>query len=155
MRRQLQIPARFMAVRYNGAAHPLTRAAGLEEGANCQRFVYALLDRFGYELAPMRSSELWTDRKFTRLAYRMRPLDILMFNRDMNAWGAHLALYLGNHRAIHLSKSVGLPVIWSLSEFARHDRYKTLLGIKRPIIRIQYTRASIARGSSSSKSATM
>jgi murein DD-endopeptidase / murein LD-carboxypeptidase len=152
---QLEIPAHFMAVRYNGAAHPLARVVGFEQGANCQRFVYALLEHFGYHIAPMRSSELWADRKFTREARRMRPLDILMFNRDANPWGAHLALYLGNHQAIHLSKSVRLPARWSLSEFARHQRYEVLVGVKRPIIRAQYTNASIARGSSSSRSPTM
>ena len=151
---QVEIPAHFMAVRYNGAAHPLARTEGLAQGANCQRFVYALLAHFGYEIAPMRSSELWSDRKFTREAHRMRPLDILMFNRDADAWGAHLALYLGNHRAIHLSKSVGFPAIWSLPEFAQHQHYKVLVGIKRSIVRAQYTSASIARGSSSSKSPT-
>jgi len=152
---QLEIPALFMAVRYNGAAHPLARAAGLAEGANCQRFVYALLEHFGYRLAPMRSSELWTDCEFTHRAHRMRPLDILMFNREAKAWGAHLALYVGNQRAIHLSKSVGVPAIWSLSEFAQHQRYKVLVGIKRPILPCHDTSASIARGNSSSKSPTM
>jgi cell wall-associated NlpC family hydrolase len=151
---RLEIPARFMAVRYNGAAHPLTRAKGLDDGANCQRFVYALLAHFGYEVAPMRSSELWADREFTCQTDRMRPLDILMFNREEKARGAHLALYLGNHRAIHLSKSVGVPTIWPLSEFARQAQYTVLVGIKRPILRHQYASESIARGSSSSRSPT-
>src|ERR1700733_2908877 len=86
---QLKIPARFMKVRYNGAAHPFASIAGLEAGANCQRFAFALLEHFGYAIAPMRSSELWDDRSFTRRVKRMRPCDILMFNREENAWGAH------------------------------------------------------------------
>ena len=140
---QVEIPARFMRVRYNGAAHPLARVAGLEEGANCQRFVYALLEHFGYPIAPMRSSELWTDNRFTRRVDRMRPLDILMFNRNEAAWGAHLALYLGEQRAIHLSREVGHPAIWSLDEFARLPRYRVPLGIKRPSALIQPSKSPL------------
>jgi len=132
---QLKIPARFLKVRYNGAAHPHASLTGLEAGANCQRFAFALLEHFGYAIAPMRSRELWADRRFTRRVHRMRPCDILMFNREEKAWGAHLAMYVGNGRAIHLSKALGLPAIWDLAEFARCPRYKILLGIKRPIVR--------------------
>lgn len=131
----MEIVARFLNVRYNGAAHPYACVTGLDAGANCQRFAFALLEHFGYEIAPMRSSELWADRRFTRRVHRMRPCDILMFNRDKRAWGAHLALYVGNGRAIHLSKEVGLPAIWELAEFERCPRNKILLGIKRPIVR--------------------
>src|ERR1700733_14337156 len=119
---QLKIPARFMKVRYNGAAHPFASIAGLEAGANCQRFAFALLEHFGYAIAPMRSSELWDDRSFTRRVKRMRPCDILMFNREENAWGAHVAMYVGDGHAIHLSKALGLPAIWELAEFARNPR---------------------------------
>src|ERR1700733_9556831 len=123
---QLKIPARFMKVRYNGAAHPLAKIRGLEAGANCQRFVFALLEHFGYAIAPMRSSELWDDRSFTRRVKRMRPCDILMFNRDESLWGAHLAMYVGNGRAIHLSKEVGLPASWRLAQVPRVSRYRVM-----------------------------
>jgi len=125
-----------MKVLYNGAAHPYASLSRLDAGANCQRFAFALLEHFGYEMAPMRSSELWADRKYTRRVSRMRLCDILMFNREERAWGAHLAVYVGNGRAIHLSKTVGLPAIWELGEFARYPRYTVLLGIKRPILRV-------------------
>lgn len=133
---QLEIPAHFMKVRYNGTAHPFARAAGIEEGANCQRFVYALLEHFGYAIAPMRSSELWDDQRFTRRANQMRSLDILLFNRNDDPWGAHLALYLGAGRAIHLSRAVGVPAIWELGKFERCPRYRILLGIKRPKVKV-------------------
>ncbi len=126
------IPARFLRVPYNGAAHPYAPATGLREGANCQRFVFELLRHFGYEIGPMRSSELWSDRKYTRRVMRMHPLDILLFNHKRRAWGAHLALYLGSGRAIHLSKAVGRAAIWELDEFAQNDRYRIMVGIKRP-----------------------
>ena len=127
------IPPQFLAVRYNGAAHPQAPIAGLNLGANCQRFVFELLRHFGYEVGAMRSSELWSDRIYTRTVYRKRRFDILMFNGTDCAWGAHLALYLGNGRAIHLCKAIGRPAIWSESQFARCDEYKVLVAIKRPI----------------------
>jgi lipoprotein Spr len=131
------VPPDFLRVRYEGARHPLARPGSIScEGANCQLFVFELLKHFGYEIAPMRSRELWEDRRFTRQVLhvrQMRPLDILLFNRERLGWGAHLALYLGEGRAIHLSKEVGRPAIWEVSEFSRHERYRTLVGIKRPL----------------------
>jgi len=123
-----------MRIRYNGARHPLSASGSIfREGANCQRFVFDLLAHFGYEVGPMRSSELFADREFTRAARRMRRFDILMFNREQRAWGAHLALYLGDNRAIHLSKEVGRPAIWTIPEFFARERYRTLVAIKRPM----------------------
>ena len=129
----MEIPERFVDVRYNGAAHPRATVPRLRDGANCQRFVYELLRYFGYEIAPMRSSEMWGDRTFTLRAHAKRPLDILLFNRRNDPWGAHLALYLGGGRAIHLCKAVGRPAIWTISRFRSCDAYRVLVGIKRPI----------------------
>ncbi len=123
-----------MRVRYDGTRHPLAGPRSIfREGANCQRFVFEVLKHFGYEVGPMRSSELWADRDFTRTVRSMRAMDILMFNRSDIAWGAHLALYLGDGRAIHLSKEVGKPAVWEVAEFLARERYRTLVGIKRPI----------------------
>jgi hypothetical protein len=123
-----------MRVRYDGVRHPLAGPGSIfREGANCQRFVFELLRHFGYEVGPMRSSELYADRRFTRSVRRMRALGLLMFNRNAISWGAHLALYIGDGRAIHLSKEVGKPVIWEVAEFSKHERYRTLVGVKRPI----------------------
>ena|SRR5271166_291156 len=98
----LKIPYESRSVRYNGAAHPAAPFAGLSKGANCQRFVFELLRYFGYEIGPLRSSDLWKDQTYTRSIGRKRPLDILMFNRKNDPRGAHLALYLGNGRSIHV-----------------------------------------------------
>ena len=126
-----------MRVRYNGARHPLAGPGSIfDEGANCKRFVFELLRHFGYEVGAMRSSELWDDRRFTRPVSRMRQLDILMFNRTDRSWGAHLALCLGNGLAVHLSEQVGRAAIWEVSEFPKHERYRSLVGIKRPIRRL-------------------
>jgi hypothetical protein len=139
-----QVPARFLRVRYNGPAHPQASVPGLSRGANCQRFVFELLKHFGYESAPMRSSELCKDRTFTQRVLRMRAFDILMFNRDERAWGAHVALYLGNGRAIHLSKAIGRPGIWDVPDFFAFERYRVLVAIKRPIRLTRVTRLSHA-----------
>ncbi len=130
----LTVPRKFLGVSYNGARHPLARPRSIfREGANCQLFVFELLRNFGYQVGPMRSSELAADRRFTRSVRRVRALDILMFNRDSRSWGAHLALYLGNRRAIHLGQEIGRPAIWSLEEFLERERYRSLIAIKRPI----------------------
>jgi len=145
---EIEIPAVFLNVRYNGAAHPLAAFDGFSRGANCQRFVFELLRHFGYEIVRMRSSELWEDRVYTRSVSRKRPLDILMFNRKNDAWGAHLALFLGGGRAIHLCKAVGRPATWELSDFARIEAYKVLLGIKRPIRKLGQSGVQPAAGRS-------
>jgi murein DD-endopeptidase / murein LD-carboxypeptidase len=129
----LEIPDDFLTVRYNGAAHPAAPFMGLASGANCQRFVFELLRHFGYEVAPLRSSDLWEDRIYTRSVRRKRPLNILMFNRRKEAWGAHLALYVGRGHAIHLCKAIGAPAVWRMAQFQRTDAYQVLVGIKRPI----------------------
>jgi lipoprotein Spr len=129
-----EVPPKFLRVRYNGARHPLAGPGSIfREGTNCQRFVFELLRHFGFEVGLMRSSELHADRRFTRLVRDPRSLDIMMFNRDRSAWGAHLALCLADGLAIHLSREIGKPAIWPIEEFFRHERYRTLIGIKRPI----------------------
>jgi lipoprotein Spr len=128
------IPRKFLRVQYNGACYPgAPDLRGLAQGANCQHFAYELLRHFGRAVPDLRSSDLWSDTRFTRPVVRLRPLDLLLFNRTRRAWGAHLAVYLGGGRAIHLSKQVGTPIVWTLEEFAEHERYRVYLGAKRVI----------------------
>jgi hypothetical protein len=113
----LAIPSRFMRVRYDGRRYPgAPGSRGLGAGANSQRFAYEILRHFGREIPALRSSELWSDTRFTRRVIRTRPLDLLLFNRTRRAWGAHVAVYLGSGIAIHLCQAVGRPAIWSLNE---------------------------------------
>jgi hypothetical protein len=35
-------------------------------------------------------------------------------------------------RVLHLCADVGLPVVWRLGDFARHERYRVFIGAKRP-----------------------
>jgi murein DD-endopeptidase / murein LD-carboxypeptidase len=129
---ELKIPARFWRVRYNGACHPGKPGLdGFADGANCQNFAYELLCHFDREVPNFRSSELWADTRHSKIATRLRPLDLLLFNGTPQARGAHVAVYLGGGNAIHLCKAKGRPVIWSLKEFSQWDSYRVLIGAKR------------------------
>ncbi|WP_445222348.1 hypothetical protein ACKWRH_07810 [Bradyrhizobium sp. Pa8] len=61
----------------------------------------------------------------------MRPLDLVLFNRTKSSWGAHVALYLGDDQAIHLSKNQLAPVIRPLAQFPELPEYRTFVGAKR------------------------
>ena len=108
------IPAQFWRIKYDqdhdGGA-PLLPS--ISESPNCQNFAYALLKHFGYEISPFRSSNLWEDTEETVIVTgELRALDLLLFNRTSSPWGAHVALYLGGGKAIHLSKKESTAAIW-------------------------------------------
>ena len=127
------IPDRFWHVPYNAARFP-GEAGGLDGGANCQFFAYELLRAFGISMPPFRSSELWHDTVHcARVSEAFEPLDLLLFNRTADPYGAHVALFLGDARAIHLSQRVGLPAIWTIDHFLTEPDYSVLIGGKRPI----------------------
>ncbi|MGO9454751.1 MAG: NlpC/P60 family protein [Candidatus Binataceae bacterium] len=128
--RPLRIPARFRNVRYDGSCYP-GHAEGLRRGANCQHFAYEFLRHYGFQVPNLRSSELWTDANFSTIARRIRPLDLILFNRTRKAWGAHVGVYLGDKQVLHLCKSAGHPEIWTLDQFAATTAYRALLGAKR------------------------
>ena len=127
------IPARFMAVPYEGSRYPgAPGVVGLVGGANCQQFAYELLRYFGRTIPNFRSSDLWDDRDLTAVVRgAFEPLDLLLWHDRPEAWGAHVGLYLGDHRAIHLAKSVGHPAVWSLDGFAERPEYRFFIGAKR------------------------
>ena len=128
----LEIPDFFWTVEYNGENFPRESGAyQLTGGANCQVFAYALLQHFGIVVPPLRSSDLWSDTTVTRRVSDYRPLDLLLFNRTEAAWGAHVAVFVGENKAIHLSAATITPVIWRLEDFAMREQYAFLLGGKR------------------------
>lgn len=130
----LTVPARFMSVRYSGACYPgAPGVIGLAEGANCQCFAYELLRHFGRPLPPLRSSELWADAHYTQQVINLEPLDLLLWNSTWEPWGAHVAVYLGDERAVHLSRAVGVPAVWPLTEFPKHPHYLVFIGAKRTV----------------------
>lgn len=126
------LPSAFHTVHYDGSRIP-DGQHGLEAGANCQRYAYAVLAHFGIDLPPWRSSELWADRQTTVPVETFAPLDLLLFSRDGAAFGAHVAVYAGQGRALHLARRVGRPVLWSLASFAQDPAYRVLLGGKRAL----------------------
>jgi lipoprotein Spr len=127
------IPKHFWQIRYdqNHDADTPTLPS-VSDSPNCQNFAYGLLKHFGFEVSPFRSSNLWQDSSETYVVSdALSPLDLLLFNRTKNPWGAHVALYLGEDRAIHLSKKQSGPAIWSLAQFLELPEYRTFIGAKR------------------------
>jgi len=127
------IPAQFWRIKYDqdhdGGA-PLLPS--ISESPNCQNFAYALLKHFGYEISPFRSSNLWEDAEETVIVTgELRALDLLLFNRTSSPWGAHVALYLGGGKAIHLSKKESTAAIWPFAQFQILAEYRIFIGAKR------------------------
>lgn len=126
-----QLPLHFFEVPYVGTQIP-AGDYGLARGANCQRYAYAVLRHFGADLPPYRSSDLWDDRVHTQpVEGPFEPLDLLLFGASPTAYGAHVGLWTGADGVLHLSKSVGLPAIWSLDQFAERMEYRVMIGAKR------------------------
>ncbi|UYO00710.1 MAG: hypothetical protein KIT02_05715 [Devosia sp.] len=106
----------------------------LGRGANCQRYAYAVLAYFGIVLPPMRSSDLWEDTTFTSyVTGPLMPLDLVLFGPGEDPYGAHVGLWTGPDGVLHLAKSVGLPAIWDLDQFAALPEYRVCIGAKRYI----------------------
>lgn len=103
----------------------------MAQGANCQNFAYELLRHFGLVVPYLRSSNLWEDTEHTTIAQVPRALDLLLFNRTQKAWGAHVALHVGDEQAVHLSKKIGAPVDWPLGRFREQPEYAIFIGAKR------------------------
>jgi cell wall-associated NlpC family hydrolase len=55
----------------------------------------------------------------------------MLFNKDENSYGAHVGVYVGANKVIHLSKEVGYPTVWDITEFSKRENYAHLVGIKR------------------------
>lgn len=126
------IPDRFWKIPYD-TAHDRDSPilTGIEAGANCQNFAYELLRHFGRHVPNLRSSNLWEDTEYTIVAETYEPLDLLLFNRTCDAWGAHVAVHVGDDRAIHLCRRIGFAAVWPLTQFTAHAAYHVLVGAKR------------------------
>jgi lipoprotein Spr len=128
------IPDSFWRMTYAGARYPgaPTLQDDLESG-NCQVFAYQLLRHFGRVVPDLRSSELWDDHLATERVSDLRPLDLLLFGKTGDAYGAHVAVYVGDGQAIHLAKAAGKPEVWPLSQFAERPAYAVFIGAKRTL----------------------
>ncbi|MFE0510045.1 hydrolase [Streptomyces sp. NPDC058964] len=133
------LPAAFWNVPHVGSRFPgsptVTSRPDLALGANCQLFAYEVLRHFGFDPPALRSSELWADRTATVHVSPARPLDLLLFNSTHDAYGAHVGLWAGEGRVLHLCAEAGRPAVWELTEFAARQRYRVLLGVKRVVAR--------------------
>jgi hypothetical protein len=129
--------ARYAAGRFPGAPGP----ENVAEGANCQRYAYAVLRWFGFAVPPLRSAELWEDTEATLRVAAPRPLDLVLFDhgeapRRPEGYGAHVGVHLGPGQVLHLCAEVGQPAVWSYRDFAERPRYARFLGAKRPLRRV-------------------
>lgn len=79
-----------------------------------------------------RSSELWSDTVFTHKVRVLKQYDIVFFNASPSSFGAHIGIYNASGAVLHLSKVVGKPALWSLSEFMKYPQYRYFIGAKRP-----------------------
>lgn len=130
--KEISIPLSFFNSYYDGSKYPGSpKCRGIQKGANCQYFAYELLRYFGLKIPDFRSSNLWEDTSTTKKVQRLQPLDILLFNTVNKSYGAHVGIYLGNDKVIHLSKGVGYPTVWDIKDFKKRDKYKVCIGAKR------------------------
>jgi cell wall-associated NlpC family hydrolase len=129
-----QLPPRFWSVTYDGEVTPKNAPHRLNETANCLVYAYDVLAHFGLEVPRYWSSELWADVSSTRIVDGPEPLDLMLFAAEPVAYAAHVGVYVGGGRVLHLCKEVGEPVVWPLAEFAARQRYRTLVGIKRVVV---------------------
>jgi hypothetical protein len=128
------IPERFWKVRFDPAHDvdaPILKS--FDASPNCQNFAYEILRHFGRSIPQLRSSNLWEDTEHTTVVSEYQPLDLLLFNRMANPWGAHVALCVGDSEAIHLSKRLGTAVVWPIKKFAERPEYRVLVGAKRTL----------------------
>ncbi len=134
MTNEIEIPNKFKEVEYNELRIPgVKNQSDLSLGANCQVFAYELLAYFNIYPPQFRSSELWNDKTYTKLVNNMKKLDILLYNKTLDSYGAHVGVYIGNEKVIHLSQSIGKPEIIDHKELLLRTKYKFFLGAKRVI----------------------
>ena len=126
-------PDWLWAVPYDASALPSAEPLLPGEGANCQRFAYAVLTEAGRSVPPHRSSELWSDETLTHPPLSAtQPLDLVLFNDADEAYGAHLAVVVADDQLLHLCREVGQPTVWRWSDFVTRPRYAHVVGAVRP-----------------------
>lgn len=129
-----QLPPWFWAVPYVGSRYPGAVPRGeLHLGGNCQLFAYEVLGHFGIQLPDLRSDELWLDASATTAVASPQPLDLALFSDSAESWGAHVGVVVGSDAVLHLCEEVGRPAVWDIAEFTKRDRYRTIIGYKRPL----------------------
>jgi hypothetical protein len=125
-------PEGVWTVPYNSLAGPASGGPdSWLDGSNCQRYAYGILNLFGVNCPPLRSSNLWEDAAATKTVQGPQPHDLVFFAADSNPFGAHIGVWMAPDEVLHLCKEMGRPTAWSMAEFAKRSRYRTLIGMKR------------------------
>lgn len=133
----LFLPTHLRNVPYVYDRAPAAVAPGdVSGGANCQVFAYAVLGHFGRHVPALHSSDLWAETEALKTVEQPAPFDLMLFDPGRypgrpEGYAAHIAVYLGPDRILHLCKEIGQPVIWTRADFAARPRYARLLGLKR------------------------
>ena len=131
-RTNITIPDIFYKIEYNSARIPgIDNQSDLSQGANCQVFAYELLRHNGIQPPVYRSSELWSDTQTTVIVDSPQPLDLLLYNFNDQAYGAHVAVALGNDELIHLSAVNRIAEITTHQAMLQNPRYAVSIGAKR------------------------
>lgn len=134
----IQIPKKFFQVHYIAARIPgVEDPSNLDKGANCQLFAYEVLKHFGHVIPNFRSSDLWEDETCTVKVDVFLPLDLMLYHRKLESYGAHVGLYLGDGKVIHLAQTVGKPEVMDHDDFALQEKYAYFIGAKRLITGVQ------------------
>ena len=128
----MKIPDCFLTVKYVGARTPgVENQSDLKLGANCQVFAYELLRVNGLVAPKLRSSELWSDTQYTIKVSDFQPLDLMLYNSDNNAFGAHVGVYIGDGKIIHLSYQNQYAEIIDHIKMSDNEKYRVFIGAKR------------------------
>lgn len=128
----VNIPPVFYEVNYRSEIIPgIENPSDLALGANCQLFAYQLLRINGLNPNDDRSSELWNDTAYSRVVITFRPLDLMLYSESGVPYGAHVGVYLGEGKIIHLSKENGTPHITEHTDMLKNPRYSKFIGAKR------------------------
>lgn len=120
---------------YKGARIPgVENQQDLTLGANCQVYAYELLKEFGKEIPPLRSSDLWEDTIHTeKITKDFMLFDIMLYHYKTEAFGAHVGLYMGEGKVLHLSKGNDVPMIEMHESMLTQEKYIHFIGAKRII----------------------
>ena len=127
-----EIPEKFIDVSYNPQRIPnVENQSDLTLGANCQVYAYELLRHFGKHPPMLRSSELWSDEQYTHRVNDFEILDLMLYNKTSDSYGAHVGVYVGDGMVLHLSQEIGHPVIQRHDELLLNNKYSFFIGAKR------------------------
>jgi hypothetical protein len=137
-----RLPDWVWQVPYVGAAFPGAVARqSWRTGANCQLFAYEVLALNGWDVPDLRSDELWLDTDSTACVGEPQPLDLVLFQKDEQLYGAHVGVVVDDDHVLHLCKEAGMPAVWPRAQFTAHPGYRVVIGFKRPTRRLDSRRA--------------